>query len=274
MPKHRRNKTNNITSSLESISIVNNFKPSFPPKITIEELISKSLSNVDSKYNRTPNPFIIYRKVFNREISKLNIDLSLKEISSKASESWHKESEHVKNAYRKLAEDAKIRFKSIAPLFVVSDNQYNINNINKEDVSGGLKILYFDPTHNDKDNKKDIDKEDINEQSVSLSNTDIDTILDVDSFDFEPTSIIEEQSMSFTRDYNTLMVAPNGISDLSSHSLIPENGNYYNLDQSLWDSQNYLYRHPLVQSLIARIQYLERERQLYCHFNENYCVNN
>ncbi|CAG8773934.1 5151_t:CDS:1, partial [Gigaspora rosea] len=68
----------------------------------------------------------------------------------------------------------------------------------------------------------------------------------------------------FTRDHNPLMVAPNGISDLSSHSLIPENGNYYN--QPLWDSQNNLYR---VQSLLARIQYLER--LLYCHFNENYC---
>ncbi|CAG8478059.1 hypothetical protein C2G38_2028227 [Gigaspora rosea] len=271
MPKYRKKKTNIVTSSPKSISIVNNFKPSFPPNITIEELISKSLSNVDSKYNRTPNPFIIYRKVFNREISKLNIDLSLKEISSKASESWHKESEHVKNAYRKLAEDAKIRFKSIAPLFVVPDNQYNMNNINKEAVSGGLKILYFDPTHNDRDNQeKDMDNENINEESLSLSDTDIDTILDVDSFDFEPTSIIGEQSVPFTRDHNPLMVAPNGISDLSSHSLISENGNHYNLEQPLWDSQNNLYRHPIVQSLLARIQYLER--LLHCHFNENCCV--
>ncbi|CAG8716439.1 14988_t:CDS:1, partial [Dentiscutata heterogama] len=115
MPKNSNKKTI-IASFSPTYTSISNFKPSFPPKITIEELISKSLSNADSKYNRTPNPFIIYRKVFNREISKLNIDLSLKEISSKASESWHKESEHVKNAYRKLAEDAKIRFKNIAPL--------------------------------------------------------------------------------------------------------------------------------------------------------------
>ncbi|CAG8821328.1 19545_t:CDS:1, partial [Gigaspora rosea] len=64
----------------------------------------------------------------------------------RSSESWNKESEHVKNAYRKLAEDANFWFKSIVPLFVISDNRYILNNINKEAVSGGLKILYFDPT--------------------------------------------------------------------------------------------------------------------------------
>ncbi|CAG8489149.1 247_t:CDS:1, partial [Racocetra fulgida] len=178
MPKYRNKKTTIATSSSAFTSIYN-FKPSFPPKITIDELISKSLSNSDSKFNRTPNPFIIYRKVFNREISKLKLDLSLKEISTKASESWHKETEHVKNAYRKLAEDAKILFKNVAPLCVVSDKHYDMNDVNKDNSNGCLKILYFDPkcVDNNNNQEKNMKKENNNFDLTSISNTNIDEML-------------------------------------------------------------------------------------------------
>ncbi|CAG8452952.1 6896_t:CDS:2 [Dentiscutata heterogama] len=56
--------------------ILIDFKPTFPPKITNDDLISKS------------NAFIIYRRVFNREISEFKHNISLEEISGKASESW------------------------------------------------------------------------------------------------------------------------------------------------------------------------------------------
>ncbi|CAG8730277.1 20214_t:CDS:2, partial [Dentiscutata erythropus] len=80
-------------SSINSsyIPILIDFKPTFPPKITNDDLVSKS------------NAFIIYRRVFNREISELKHNISLEEISGKVSESWNKEPELFKNFYRKLA---------------------------------------------------------------------------------------------------------------------------------------------------------------------------
>ncbi|CAG8444249.1 1282_t:CDS:2 [Scutellospora calospora] len=204
MPKYRNKKSTTVTSVT-----LTNFKPSFPPQINIDELISKSLSNTNSKYNRTPNPFIIYRKVFNREISKLKPDLSLQQISTKASESWYKEPEYVKNSYRKLAEDAKIRFKNIAPLSSVSD-------------------------------------------------IDMDTTLNVNSFNSIPTLIIENQP-EFTTNYDPYMFQSNGyLSHESEHliSLAAENNIYYGLPQPLLDPQ-ILCQHPFVKRLLARIQYLE-----------------
>ncbi|CAG8637078.1 11965_t:CDS:1, partial [Racocetra fulgida] len=247
MPKYRNKKTTLATSSpiFTSISsILNDFKPSFPPKVTIDELILKSLNNSDSKYNRTPNPFIIYRKVFNREISQLKLDLSLKEVSAKASESWRKETEHVKNAYRKLAEDAKILFKNVAPLCVVSDKHYDMNNMNKDNSNEGLRILYFDPNRvdNNDDQKTNIEKGINNYDLASISDTNIDAMLGVDTFNFVPTPINGTQSTSFTTDYDSSKFEHNRSPSLESESSIPltlENGNYSSLPhQPLLDSPN------------------------------------
>ncbi|CAG8588612.1 12477_t:CDS:1 [Cetraspora pellucida] len=266
MPKYRNKKTT-IATSFPTLatrsSIINDFKPSFPPKVTIDELISKSLSNSDSKYNRTPNPFIIYRKVFNREISKLKLDLSLKEISTKASESWNHETEHVKNAYRKLAEDAKLLFKNVAPLCVVSDKHYDLNKMNKDNSSKGLRILYFDPNRvdNNDDQEKCVEKEINNYDSTSISNTNIDAMLGVNTFNFVPTPMNDTQSTPLTTNYDPSKFEYNKSPSLESElsiPLTPENGNYSNsYYQSLWNSPTDLYRHPLVKQLLARIQYLE-----------------
>ncbi|CAG8580294.1 18173_t:CDS:1 [Cetraspora pellucida] len=226
MPKYRNKKTTPATSfpTLTSrSSIINDFKPSFPPKVTIDELISKSLSNSDSKYNRTPNPFIIYRKVFNREISNLKLDLSLKEISTKASESWNKETEHVKNAYRKLAEDAKLLFKNVAPLCVVSDKHYDMNKMNKDNSSEGLRILYFDPNRvdNNDDQEKCVEKEINNYDLASISNTNIDAILGVNTFNFVPTPIDDTQSIPLTTHHDPSKFEYNTSPSLESELSIP-----------------------------------------------------
>ncbi|CAG8706234.1 17645_t:CDS:2, partial [Racocetra fulgida] len=96
---------------------IDNFKPSFPPEIATDDLISKFRTN--SKYNKisNPHPFTIYRNVFNREIAKLNHDISLLEIHARASKSWRKEPKYVKNAYRKFAKEInlshEIKFESL-----------------------------------------------------------------------------------------------------------------------------------------------------------------
>ncbi|RGB32572.1 hypothetical protein C1646_762729 [Rhizophagus diaphanus] len=76
----------------------------FPPKITAREVISDKKNGRKAK--KPPNAFMIYRKVFSRELAKKNLRYQQKKISTLCSISWKQEPENVKQGYRRLAHDA------------------------------------------------------------------------------------------------------------------------------------------------------------------------
>ncbi|CAB4391403.1 unnamed protein product [Rhizophagus irregularis] len=76
----------------------------FPPKITAREVISDKKNGKKAK--KPPNAFMIYRKVFSRELAKKNLRFQQKKISTLCSISWKQEPENVKQGYRRLAHDA------------------------------------------------------------------------------------------------------------------------------------------------------------------------
>ncbi|CAB4475939.1 hypothetical protein RhiirA5_487437 [Rhizophagus irregularis] len=76
----------------------------FPPYIDPYDLIIKSQ---DGKIpSRSPNAFIIYRKVFIETARNEGYILPMTVISSMASQSWERESEEVKEEYKRLSREA------------------------------------------------------------------------------------------------------------------------------------------------------------------------
>jgi hypothetical protein len=127
-------------------------RPPFPPLIDPKDLL---IIGKDNKPTRSPNAFIIYRKVFFKTIKNEGHVLPMTSISSMASQSWEQESEEIKNYYKRLAKEAFnyrnerfpkkvnrrrkrekwniISFKSNTPTFInnnVGNNHFseNINN--------------------------------------------------------------------------------------------------------------------------------------------------
>ncbi|CAG8595600.1 6296_t:CDS:1 [Cetraspora pellucida] len=115
------NEVCNVTTSIETTSGLTQdspqqslfIKPPFPPSINIDDLVT-SKPNGD-KPSKSSNAFIIYRKVYVKELHSRGVNLQMTQISPMVSESWKQEPEIVKQEYKKLAEAAKKRYKEIWP---------------------------------------------------------------------------------------------------------------------------------------------------------------
>ncbi|CAG8531562.1 17950_t:CDS:1 [Acaulospora morrowiae] len=76
----------------------------FPPSVDLINLISKkSPGKIPA---RSPNAFIIYRKIFVETARQNGYNLSMTEISTMASKRWASESDEVKAKYKIIASDA------------------------------------------------------------------------------------------------------------------------------------------------------------------------
>ncbi|CAG8765719.1 18606_t:CDS:1 [Racocetra persica] len=115
------NETGNVITSIDTTSGLTQdsphqsffIKPPFPPTINIDDLVT-SKPNGD-KPSKSSNAFIIYRKVYVKELHSRGVNLQMTQISPMVSESWKQEPEIVKQEYKKLAEAAKKRYKEIWP---------------------------------------------------------------------------------------------------------------------------------------------------------------
>ncbi|CAG8764208.1 36559_t:CDS:1, partial [Racocetra persica] len=76
----------------------------FPPSIDVKELIFSKPNQ--SKAPRSPNAFIIYRKVFSETARNEGYYLPMTVVSSLSSQSWEKEPEEVQAYYKQLAKEA------------------------------------------------------------------------------------------------------------------------------------------------------------------------
>ncbi|KAF0473773.1 MATA-HMG [Gigaspora margarita] len=75
----------------------------FPPKINSRDLV---ILHPDGRVPKTPNAFIIYRKLFVETARTNGYNLPMNIISSMASQSWEQESNEVKNEYKRIAKEA------------------------------------------------------------------------------------------------------------------------------------------------------------------------
>src|SRR6185436_11762270 len=90
--------------------------------------INIHLKNRIKNINRTMNAFIIYRKEYNHVIAKSN--LSSKDVSKFARNSWENEPEYVKDYYRQMAINVKKSYKEKGPLCFIHNNQVDNTNYN------------------------------------------------------------------------------------------------------------------------------------------------
>src|SRR5207248_2717495 len=58
--------------------------------------------------SKSPNAFLIYRKAFLNQLSLLNHNLRMTDVSKLVSNYWKNETELVKDAYRKIAQEVEV----------------------------------------------------------------------------------------------------------------------------------------------------------------------
>ncbi|CAI2161953.1 3320_t:CDS:1 [Funneliformis geosporum] len=77
------------------------FKLPFPPRITAHEVVSMKKKK-GKKPSKSSNAFMIYRKVFSKEVAKIH-RFQQKKISPICGHFWNREPKYVKDVYRQLA---------------------------------------------------------------------------------------------------------------------------------------------------------------------------
>ncbi|CAG8480280.1 5043_t:CDS:1 [Diversispora eburnea] len=115
------------------INPINVVKVPFPPSISVDKIIQMHLKNGIKNVNNTMNPFMIYRREFNY-VHK-NFNLSCKNVSKLASESWKNEPEYIKQRYKQISKEVKKRFKKIFPTPFFINKFGTSNQIGTNDVS-------------------------------------------------------------------------------------------------------------------------------------------
>ncbi len=100
MTSNKYFQTSNTTSKITPL-----IKIPFPPIISASDIVKKRKpSRVKSK---SPNAFFIYRKAFLDQLSLLNHNLRMTDVSKLVSAYWKNETEIVKDAYRKIAREVE-----------------------------------------------------------------------------------------------------------------------------------------------------------------------
>ncbi|CAG8789379.1 26130_t:CDS:1 [Racocetra persica] len=75
----------------------------FPPKINSHDLV---IFHPDGRVPKTPNAFMIYRKLFVETARASGYNLPMNIISLMVSRSWEQEPEKIKNEYKRIAKEA------------------------------------------------------------------------------------------------------------------------------------------------------------------------
>ncbi|CAG8467966.1 24483_t:CDS:1 [Racocetra persica] len=92
----------------------------YPCSIDPMDFLSRKCKR-GKKPSKSSNAFMIYRKMFSKELRKKNHKIPQSKISGMASASWKNESKDIKDAYHKLAED-------VDRLFLESHNDNSVEN--------------------------------------------------------------------------------------------------------------------------------------------------
>jgi hypothetical protein len=134
-------------------------KPPFPPPIDPKDLL---IIGKDNKPTRSPNAFIIYRKVFFKTVRNEGHILPMTAISSMASQSWEQESDEVRKFYKNIAKEAynyrnecfpkkinKRKKKEKWNIISFKNNDSNDSSSNNNDSSDSGSNTSYSPSIND-----------------------------------------------------------------------------------------------------------------------------
>src|SRR4051794_17057246 len=95
----------------DSNKVRTDIKPTFPPDLTINDLIKNIIKPNAHKsviIKSPPNSFIAYRMALQKEYLNKNIKLPpMSQLSIIAKNGWYKEPQDVKNFYNNLAKEAR-----------------------------------------------------------------------------------------------------------------------------------------------------------------------
>ncbi|RIA80528.1 hypothetical protein C1645_838552 [Glomus cerebriforme] len=131
--KYNPNKAN-ISGSNSDNSLIIDLKPSFPPNLTINDLIKNKNSN--NKPKTIPNAFIAYRMALMNEYRIKDHKLPpVADVSKMAKNAWNAEPGHVKDFYRSLIKDAKSIFKQNS-IQIIYDKNMNYTNYVENNQEG------------------------------------------------------------------------------------------------------------------------------------------
>ncbi|CAG8490609.1 9362_t:CDS:1 [Diversispora eburnea] len=126
----------------------------------VSEITEIHIKNGLKNGNRTMNAFMIYRYCYQKNCSFQDSKPSRNDVSKLASESWKRESDEIKNLYKRIAENVKKRFKKTvnslcfihSNLAGKSDNELNFptsssttNCINSPSDQIVPDIIYLNP---------------------------------------------------------------------------------------------------------------------------------
>ncbi|CAB4379823.1 unnamed protein product [Rhizophagus irregularis] len=143
----KSNKKTNIKDNPNDI--LTNIKPTFPPIITINDLI---------KPKSPPNSFIVYRMALMKEYRNKNCKLpSICEISKIAKKYWDMEPKNVKDYYASLVKDAKSIYNKFSLdkfsldnyMEYIQNQKCDITYDAVENINENLHILTSDQINND-----------------------------------------------------------------------------------------------------------------------------
>ncbi|CAG8720990.1 15351_t:CDS:1 [Cetraspora pellucida] len=115
IPVHQSNDTTfeSVTGpQLDSLSLYHDslpiFKLPFPPIINASDFLTNTKRSSRGGTLRSPNAFLIYRKAFlDHLVSHSKCNLRMTDVSKLVSVHWNSEAEHVKLAYKKIAQDVE-----------------------------------------------------------------------------------------------------------------------------------------------------------------------
>ncbi|RIA92706.1 hypothetical protein C1645_820292 [Glomus cerebriforme] len=123
--KSRNSRLNNETRNNSNNVFVD--RPSFPPTITLDDLIRNKNSN--NRPRAIPNAFIVYRMALIREYRIINHKLPpMSELSKIAKKSWDTELKHVRDHYELLVNEAKSIYKQNNVQIVLDKHMNYIEN--------------------------------------------------------------------------------------------------------------------------------------------------
>nr|ANQ33059.1 MATA-HMG [Rhizophagus irregularis] len=96
---------NTINRIANAVIPAPSFELPFPPPIKAKDLIARKKNGAIP--SRSPNAFLIYRRVFVQLLKAHNYAFKMTDVSSMASARWKDEPEHVKREYLVIAGEAK-----------------------------------------------------------------------------------------------------------------------------------------------------------------------
>ncbi|CAG8464884.1 5062_t:CDS:2 [Scutellospora calospora] len=132
----------------------------FPPIVNIDDFVKlKPDGTIPTK---PINAFMIYRLIYQKKLQTQFTNVSMRAVSKIISDSWKKESEDIKEEYRKIQRAVEVRFSEKWPkskhIFKINRNikpKFEIENVENQEINydQNMEITYINENYNNESEK-------------------------------------------------------------------------------------------------------------------------